>query len=57
LGNMWRQMGRIHDASRCYENALRHLALLPTPSLVVGAEGATTGELMALVLQQLRAIG
>jgi chemotaxis protein methyltransferase CheR len=57
IGNIWRQMGRIRDAIRCYETALRQLALLPTTILVSGAEGATVGELLALVNQQLRAIG
>jgi len=56
IGNIWRQMGRIRDASRCYQNALRQLALLPTASCVAGAEGATAGDLVALVNQQLRAI-
>ncbi len=57
MGNIWRQMGRIRDASRSYETALRQLALLPTTTLVLGAEGATVGELVDLVNQQLLAIG
>jgi chemotaxis protein methyltransferase CheR len=57
MGNIWRQLERIRDASRCYETALRQLARLPTTNLVAGAEGATAGELVALVTQQLRAIG
>jgi chemotaxis protein methyltransferase CheR len=57
IGNIWRQMGRIPDASRCYEIALRQLALLPATALIPGIEGATAGELAALVGQQLRAIG
>jgi chemotaxis protein methyltransferase CheR len=57
IGNIWRQMRRMRDASRCYETVLRQLALLPTTALVPGAEGATAGELVALVNQQLRAIG
>ena len=57
IGDIWRQMGRTRDASRSYETALRQLALLPATARVVGAEGATASELVALVLQQLRALG
>ncbi len=56
MGNIWRQIERIRDANRCYETALRQLALLPTTILVSGAEGATAGELVALVNQQMQAI-
>jgi hypothetical protein len=57
MGNIWRQMGRLREASRYYEIALRQLDQLPAISLVPGAEGATAGELVALVNQQLQAIG
>ncbi len=50
-------MGRLRDASRHYDIALRQLAQLPALALVPGAEGATVGELVALLNQQLRAIG
>ena len=54
MGNIWRQIGRLRDARRYYEMALRQLSQLPSMSLVPGAEGATAGELEALVSQQLR---
>ncbi len=57
MGNIWRQMGRLRDASRHYDIALRQLAQLPALALVPGGEGATAGELVALLNQQLRAIG
>jgi chemotaxis protein methyltransferase CheR len=57
IGNIWRQIGRTRDARRTYEAALHQLALLPTAALVPGADGATAGELVALVIQQLRVIG
>jgi len=57
IGNIWRQMGRIRDANRCYESALRQLALLPTTAPVAGAEGATASELVTLLIQHMRAIG
>ena len=56
MGNIWRQMGRLRDATRYYEIALRQPAQLPTLTLVPGTEGATAGELAMLVNQQLRAI-
>ncbi len=57
MGNIWRQIGRPREASRYYELAVRQLEQLPTMALVPGAEGATAGDLVALVNQQLRAIG
>ncbi|MDQ2998158.1 MAG: hypothetical protein M3R61_14060 [Chloroflexota bacterium] len=56
MGNIWRQMGRLRDASRHYDIALRQLAQLPAIALVPGGESATVGELVALLNQQLRAI-
>ena len=56
MGNIWRQMGRLRDATRYYEIALRQLAQLPAVARVPGAEGATAADLVALLNQQLRAI-
>jgi chemotaxis protein methyltransferase CheR len=56
MGNIWRQMGRLRDASRYYEIALRQLAQLSAIALVLGTEGATAADLVELVNQQLRAI-
>jgi chemotaxis protein methyltransferase CheR len=57
MGNIWRQIGRLREASRYYEIALRQLEQLPAIGMVRGAEGATAGDLIALINQQLRAIG
>jgi chemotaxis protein methyltransferase CheR len=56
MANIWRQLGRPREASRYYEIALRQLEQLPAFAVVRGAEGATAGDLVALVNQQLRAL-
>jgi chemotaxis protein methyltransferase CheR len=54
IGNIWRQIGRARDARRYYEAALNLLSQLSPAAPIVGAEGATAGEIAALIHQQLR---
>jgi chemotaxis protein methyltransferase CheR len=56
IGNIWRQIGRARDARRYYEAALNLLSQLSPAAPILGAEGATAGELAALIHQQLRPI-
>jgi chemotaxis protein methyltransferase CheR len=55
MANIWRRMGRAADAQRYYRNALIHLSELPPTAPIPDAEGATAGELMALIARQLEA--
>jgi chemotaxis protein methyltransferase CheR len=57
IAGVWRRLGRAANAQRTYRNALSHLSALPTAALVPGGEGATAGDLLALVRQQLAALG
>lgn len=54
MGNVWRQMGRSEEARRSYRNVLKQLATMPPSAPVPGAEGATAGELAALVTRYLQ---
>lgn len=56
MGNLWRQLGRIREARRCYETALSRLAQHQATTPIPGAEGATAAELALLIHQQLRAL-
>ena len=53
MANVWYRMGRVADAQRYYRNALKYLGELPPTSPISGADGATAGELMALIAHQL----
>jgi chemotaxis protein methyltransferase CheR len=56
MANVWRQIGRAREARRYYQTALERLAELPAAAPVDAAEGATAGELAALINQQLRGL-
>lgn len=56
MANVWRRMGRVADAQRCYRNALKYLGELPPTTPIPEAEGATAEELTALTARQLEAI-
>jgi chemotaxis protein methyltransferase CheR len=53
IAGAWRQLGRAANARRAYHNALQYLSTLPAGTLVLGDDGATVGDLLALVQQQL----
>jgi chemotaxis protein methyltransferase CheR len=53
MANVWRRMGRAADAQRYYRNALKYLSELSPTSPIPGTDGATAGELMALIAYQL----
>jgi hypothetical protein len=53
MANVWRRMGRAADAQRYYRNALNYLGTLAPTTLIPDADGATAGELMALIARQL----
>jgi chemotaxis methyl-accepting protein methylase len=55
MANVWRRMGRIADAQRYYRNALNYLSALTPTTPILDADGATAGELMALIARQLEA--
>jgi chemotaxis protein methyltransferase CheR len=57
MANVWRRMGRVIDAQRYYRNALNHLRELPPTTPIPDADGATAGELMALIARQFEATG
>jgi chemotaxis protein methyltransferase CheR len=56
MANVWRRMGRAADAQRYYRNALKYLGELPPASPIPNTDGATAGELMALIARQLEAV-
>jgi chemotaxis protein methyltransferase CheR len=56
MADIWRQMGRAAESRRYYQNALKRLAQLDPGAPVPNVDGATAGELIALVNRQLLAV-
>ncbi len=56
MGNIWRRLGRLGDAQRCYRNVITQLGALPPMAPIPGAKGTTASELSVLAAQQMQSL-